>query len=232
MRSTLLRSLLLVLLATPLVACNTVQGDGDGASFAVLSTGAQNETPATAARSTIKKGKHPDAGRYFVEFRSRYALSYGHTFLVYGRLNEKGEVGELTDKNVAGFHPAGAGSELWMIGHAVPVPAETGPSDGDLEEEYVSARYRVYLTEAEYRTAAAHINAKRAKGGLWHAATYNCNLWVGEIATFMGLKAPSSHWLYPANYINEMKRLNTGEELPASAAAPATEQSLYTSERS
>ena len=228
MRTALLRSLLLVLLAAPLAACNTVQGDGDGASFAALSEG----TKIPASRNAARRGRHADAGRYFVEFRSRYALSYGHTFLVYGRLNDKGEVGELSDKNVAGFHPAGLGSELWMIGHAVPVPAETGPSDGDLEEEYVSARYRVYLSENQYARAAAHINAKRAKGGLWHAATYNCNLWVGEIATFMGLKAPSSHWIYPASYINEMKRLNTGEETPATAAAPVPEQFLSTPERS
>jgi hypothetical protein len=228
MRTALLRFFLLMFLAAPLAACNTVQSDADGASFAALSEG----TKVPASRNAARRGRHADAGRYFVEFRSRYALSYGHTFLVYGRLNDKGEVGELSDKNVAGFHPAGLGSELWMIGHAVPVPAETGPSDGDLEEEYVSARYRVYLSENEYARAAAHINAKRAKGGLWHAATYNCNLWVGEIATFMGLKAPSSHWIYPASYINEMKRLNTGEAPPATAAAPAPEQFVSSPERS
>src|SRR5687767_5467638 len=97
MRTALLRSLLLVLLAAPLAACNTVQGDGDSASFAALSEGKQTAAPRNAAR----RGRHAEAGRYFVEFRSRYALSYGHTFLVHGRLNEKGEVGELTDKNVA-----------------------------------------------------------------------------------------------------------------------------------
>src|SRR5882672_2740683 len=36
------------------------------------------------------------AGRYFIEFRSRSALSYGHTFVVFGRVGEK-----LTGKNVA-----------------------------------------------------------------------------------------------------------------------------------
>ena len=163
MRLAFLRAFLILLLATPLAACNTVQNDIDGASFAALTDHSQHASPAAApvgernASKKAKAGRHKDAGRYFVEFRSRYALSYGHTFLVHGRLNEKGEIGELTEKNVSGFHPAGLGSELWMVGHVVPVPAETGPSDGDLEEEYVSARFRVYLSEAEYNRFYAHL---------------------------------------------------------------------------
>src|SRR5215210_1040205 len=138
--------LLIVLAAVPLVACNTVQVELDGVAYATLSDKPQQAPP----RSRERKAAAKDAGRYFIEFRSRYALSYGHTFLVHGRLNAKGEIGELSEKNVAGFHPAGAGPELWMLGHMIPVQAETGPSDGDTEEEYVSARFRVYLTEAEY----------------------------------------------------------------------------------
>ena len=90
MRAALLRSLLLVFLAAPLVACNTVQGDADGATFAALSEGTKAAVPASAPRNAGRKGRHADAGRYFVEFRSRYALSYGHTFLEHGRLNDKG----------------------------------------------------------------------------------------------------------------------------------------------
>jgi hypothetical protein len=209
-----MRRMLLVFLAgMPLAACNTVQNEVEGGSFAALSNATEQAAPRKEARATAgKKGVQKDAGRHFVEFRSRYALSYGHTFLVHGRLNEKGEVGELTDRNVAGFHPAGAGPELWTAGHLVPVPAETGPSDGDLEEEYVSARYRVYLTPEQYQKVAAHIKAKQAAGGLWHAALRNCNMWVGEVAQFMGLEAPD-HFLRPANYINEMARLNLGRQV-------------------
>ena len=212
------RAILILLTAAPLAACNTVQNEVGGGSFAALSNMSEQAAAPTGGRKAgSKNGTHKDAGRYFVEFRSRYALSYGHTFLVHGRLNQKGEIGELTDKNVAGFHPAGAGSELWMVGHVVPVPAETGPSDGDLEEEYVSARFRVYLSEAEYNRFAVHLKDKKASNALWHAAVYNCNLWVGQIAEFMGLKAPASHWLYPADYINEMRALNTGQQVAVSS---------------
>ena len=207
------RALQISLAVFAIAGCNTAHNTQDVESFAALSNATEQAAPRKVARATAgKKGAHKEAGRHFVEFRSRYALSYGHTFLVHGRLNEKGEVGELTDRNVAGFHPAGAGPELWTAGHLVPVPAETGPSDGDLEEEYVSARYRVYLTPEQYQKVAAHIKAKQAAGGLWHAALRNCNMWVGEVAQFMGLEAPD-HFLRPANYINEMARLNRGREV-------------------
>src|SRR5919107_666399 len=102
------RAILILLTAAPLVACNTEE--------AAAQTGGR--------KAAGKKGVHKDGGKYFVEFRSRYALSYGHTFLVHGRLNDKGEIGELSAKNVAGFHPMGDGPELWTVGHVVPVPAE------------------------------------------------------------------------------------------------------------
>src|SRR5688500_14795178 len=76
------------------------------------------------------------AGRYFIEFRSRSALSYGHTFVVFGRVGEK-----LTAKNVAGLHPRGDSSITYMLGHILMVPADTGASDGDLDEQYTTARY-------------------------------------------------------------------------------------------
>ena len=165
------RALLILIAAAPLAACNTVQTEVNGGSFAALSAKTEEAAPQAAGKKAVntKKGVNKDAGRYFVEFRSRYALSYGHTFLVHGRLNQKGEIGELSDKNVAGFHPAGATAELWMIGHVLPVPAETGPSDGDTEEEYVSNRFRVYLTEAEYNRVAGYIKEKQASNAMWHA---------------------------------------------------------------
>jgi len=168
-------------------------------------------TKQTAKQAAGKKVADKAGGQYFVEFRSRYALSYGHTFVVHGRLNAKGEVAQLTPEFVAGLHPRGEGPQLWTVGHVMPVPSETGPSDGDLEEEYVSARFRVLLSEAEYRTIAAHIRHKQQNSPMWHAVFNNCNAWVGEIAEFMGLKAPSNNLLYPADYINNLREINGGQ---------------------
>jgi hypothetical protein len=177
---------------------------------------------AKATHAVQAKGKrNKDAGQPYIEFRSRYALSYGHTFVVFGRLNARGEVGEIKPEMVAGLHPAGRGSELWTIGHVVFVPAETGWSDGDLEEEYVSNRFRVTLSEEQFAKLVAHIRHKQANSPMWHAALYNCNLWTGEIAQFLGLKT-GFHWLPPAEYIQKIKDMNSPAEQTAwSSASPS-----------
>jgi hypothetical protein len=184
-------TLLIALAAGPLVGCNTVDsaslntsGEATTGSYVAL---ASAPDPSVSGRKPAERV----GGGYFVEFRSRYAASYGHTFLVHGRLNANGEVGQLAPDQVAGLHPATESPTPWMIGHVVPVPSETGPSDGDLEEQYVSARFRVMLSEPEYRTVVAHIRERQKNSPLWHAVLYNCNAWVGDIARFMGLKAPA-----------------------------------------
>ncbi len=156
--------------------------------------------PATASQSTAK--------RYFVEFRSRSALSYGHTFLVHGKLNANGQVGKVTKDQVAGLHPATDSSVPWMIGHLIPVVAEHGWSDGDNEDEYVTAAYRINLTEADYARISAYIRKHQKNSPMWHAVLYNCNTWVGDVAKFMGLKTPDSTMLYPEDYISTLAKLN------------------------
>lgn len=168
---------------------------------------ARTRTERIVAKANLTLGR----GTPFIEFRSRYALSYGHTFVVFGRLNSRGEVGEIKPEMVAGLHPAGDDPAQWAVGHLVPVPAETGWSDGDLEEEYVSNRMRVLLTEEQYQQVVAHIRHKQASSPVWHAALYNCNLWSGEIAAFLGLRT-GFHWLPPAQYIEKMKELNTQDK--------------------
>jgi hypothetical protein len=142
---------------------------------------------------------------YFVEFRARSALSYGHTFLVHGRTGQK-----IRAKDVVGLHPATESSVPWMIGHLIPVVSETGASDGDYEEAYVIARYRVGLTEAEYKKTLATMRAMQKNHPVWHAVLYNCNRFVGDIAESMGLKAPANSLLMPKDFINTLKAMNNG----------------------
>ncbi|MGO4704355.1 hypothetical protein AB4072_01080 [Microvirga sp. 2MCAF38] len=170
-----------------------------------------------AAASQKPKGKkavRAPATQYFIEFRSRYALSYGHTFAMFGQLNPRGQI--LTSE-VAGLHPAGNSPVPWMIGHFIPVVSETGPSDGDLEEKYVSARYRIVMSEAEYARLTAFIKKLQANSPLWSAVAYNCNAFVADIAKFMGLQTPSSTLLYPPDFINKLRDLNGGRDRAAMA---------------
>ncbi|HEX2137566.1 MAG TPA: hypothetical protein VHG30_16990, partial [Microvirga sp.] len=58
---------------------------------------------------------------------------------------------------------------------------------------------------------------------LWHAAIYNCNAWVGDIARFMGLKAPANTWQFPAEYINALREMNTGEQSTTTSHSSSTQ---------
>ena len=154
---------------------------------------------------------------YFIEFRARYALSYGHTYAVHGRVGQK-----ITKRDVIGLHPATESSVPWMIGHLIPVISETGASDGDAEEKYVSARYRILLTAAEYAKLKSYMDQLKSRSVFWHAAIYNCNKFVGDIANYVGLEAPS-HFSVPKDFINEMRSLNKARTRVA-ASAPLYQQ--------
>jgi hypothetical protein len=143
-------------------------------------------------------------GQYFIEFRSRYALSYGHTFVIFGKLNSAGGV---ASQEVAGLAPSG-NVDSYVLGHFVPVPATTGATDGDLEEEYRSASWRVLLTQAEYNKVVAYIRQLQAKSKVWQASVANCNNFVGEIASSMGYKTPSI-WLRPQQFVTDLREMNT-----------------------
>lgn len=150
---------------------------------------------------------------YFVEFRSRYAVSYGHTYLVHGRVGQK-----ITKKDVIGLGPATESPVPWMIGHIIPVASDTGAGDGDAEEYYVSARYRILLSKAEYAKLEPFMNKLRSSSVLWHAVLYNCNAFVGDVARYIGLEVPDT-LLKPQEFINQMKALNKGRTR-VSANAP------------
>ncbi|MBB4230555.1 hypothetical protein [Rhizobium mongolense] len=144
-------------------------------------------------------------GQYFIEFRSRYALTYGHTYVIFGRLNN---AGGMVNPEVAGLAPASNDAAPYVLGHFLPVPAETGASDGDLEETYRSASWRVLLTPSEYDETVAFIRKLKAKSKFWQASVYNCNAFVAEIARSMGYKAPSI-WLRPQQFVTQLREMNT-----------------------
>jgi hypothetical protein len=120
------------------------------------------------------------SGQYYFEFRSRQAWDYGHTFVVFGR------VGEPPSKNnVAGLSPKG-------------------------EDQYITSRYRVLVSKEQYDRTVAYIRQLQAKSTTWSVELYNCNAFVADIARFMGLRVPSSSWIYPKVFVSNMRKINTG----------------------
>jgi len=150
-------------------------------------------------------------GSYYVDFRARTAASWGHAFVWYGRTGER-------QVEVAGLTPAGDSLD-YVLGYVMRVPSETGASYGDLDPQYLTASYRVYLNEPDAKRVFAYIKKLQASSPVWNAETSNCNAFIGSIADFMGLKVPN-RWERPENYVNNLKAMNGGRQM------------IYLSERS
>jgi hypothetical protein len=120
-----------------------------------------------------------------------------------------GKTGNIIDREVAGLHPASYSALPYILGHYIPVPAETGESDGDLDDRYRSASWRVTLNEQEYREVVAYIRKLQASTHFWQATVSNCNAFVGKIARSMGYKTPGI-WLRPQQYVVKLREMNGG----------------------
>ena len=158
--------------------------------------------PRAAVQAARKLGTAK--GPYYVDFRARTAASWGHAFVWYGKTSERAV-------EVAGLTPAGE-TFAYVLGHLTWVPSETGASYGDLDPEYLTASYRVYLSEPDAKRVFAYIKKLQASSPVWNAETSNCTAFIGSIASFMGLKVPV-RWQRPENYVNNLKEMNGGRQM-------------------
>lgn len=202
MAVTLIRGRLLpvVLLVLALASCQTEDGKPEPPYLSTYQ-GKDTNRGTLASRTT-----RVNDNQYAVEFRSRYALTYGHTYVVFGRADNNGKI---INPEVAGLAPASPNGAPYVLGHFVPVPATTGWSDGDLEEEYRSASWRVLMSEPEYNKTVAYIRKLQASSPLWSASMYNCNAFVADIARSMGYKTPGI-WLRPQQFVTKLREMNGG----------------------
>lgn len=170
------------------------------ASALVSTDTASRATPQATRRSVTRAEKGP----YYVDFRARTAASWGHAFVWYGKTSERAV-------EVAGLTPAG---DTWtyVLGYFTWVPSETGASYGDLDPDYLTASYRVYLNETDAKRVFAYIEKLKASSPVWNAETTNCTGFIGDIAEYMGLKVPN-RWQRPENFVNSLKEMNGGRQV-------------------
>jgi len=185
----------------------------------------------TAARRASARRSIPH--RYFVEFRARNAASYGHMYVMYGQVNARDEI---VDSHIAGFFPAGDKRDCvncsvvnWTVGHLIFVPGEMGVSDGDLEEKYVLARYRVWVNRAEYQKVGAFIKEREDHVPQWNALWKNCVDFGRDVAEFMNLKVPLFIWMEPKDFIHALAFANgvKHKQLPLKDAANSLRTSVH-----
>lgn len=175
------------------------------ASARPASARAEREVTGRAHERRMSEAKGP----YYVDFRARTAASWGHAFVWYGKTSERAV-------DVAGLTPAGD-TAAYMLGYVTFVPSETGASYGDLDPDYLTASYRVYLNEADAKRVFAYIKKLQASSPVWNAETANCTSFIGSIASFMGLETPV-RWTRPEEYVNKLRDMNGGRQVVRLAA--------------
>ncbi|WFU20480.1 hypothetical protein [Bradyrhizobium sp. CB3481] len=180
------------------------EGYRDVANATAVSSNAASTESNSAPQSPSKPASRSAKGPYYVDFRARTAASWGHAFVWFGKTSERAV-------EVAGLTPAGD-TVPYVLGHLMWVPSETTASYGDLDPQYLTASYRVYLNEPDAKKVFAYIKKLQASSPVWNAETTNCTSFIGSIAEFMGLKVPH-RWQRPENYVNSLKAMNDGRQV-------------------
>lgn len=140
--------------------------------------------------------------QYFVDFRARRGALFGHTFIVYGRL---GDQGQLLDVAYAGNYPADGRLGL-IVGSFIPVRTRIGPVKDDFTDP-ATIIYRRRLNAVQFARLNAAVRHVRATERYWHLGFFNCNDFAVEMARSIGLRSPMP-WQIPHAFITGLRVLN------------------------
>ena len=179
------------------------KGTADANALVAGEAGAESKAESKSASQSIRRPGSAK-GPYYVDFRARTAASWGHAFVWYGKTSQRAV-------EVAGLTPSGD-TVAYVIGYFTWVPSDTGASYGDLDPQYLTANYRVYLNEPDAQRVFAYIKKLQANSPVWNAETANCTSFIGSIAEFMGLKTPH-RWQRPEEYVRNLKEMNGGRQM-------------------
>lgn len=160
---------------------------------------ANGEAPSAPAKTAAPAS----SGGYYIEFRAARIGTYGHSYVVYGRLNARGEPADFhyTDR-----HPMG-NYGIMALGHVLPVPANT-QWDPEVLTLPISSTYRQRLTAGQYQNLLRAVRAAQAETApTWNALANNCNHYAAGLARAAGLKAPTNLQL-SYDFVPTLRELN------------------------
>lgn len=174
---------------------------------------------ASRAKRLSAPATHP-AFSHYVEFRARPGVGgYGHSYIVHGELDNSGA---MRSRNYAGLYPAT--ETLIVVGHALPVPANTAGHPDDRDDRRVTASFRINMNRDDYARVEQIVREAQSSNALWHITLNNCNHFLGNVAGQMGLATPSSPLILPKDYVESLRSLNAGRTngSPGAGAAAAS----------
>ncbi len=211
---TILMALVVLLTATGCTSKSKYASQSDFASVYTGRIGILGGKPLAPFPNGLQRPALSPDKPYFIEFRARNALSYGHASVAFGKLDANGNVPRLANGDlkpgateISGLHPASDSNAVYSAGHFVPVLASTGPSDGDHEEAYLLARYRINLTREEFLRTVAVVKSRKSGTQYWNGPLNSCVTYLRRIAEDMGLKTPLARHL-PQRFVQSLKAIN------------------------
>ena len=146
--------------------------------------------------------KPPERAGYFVDFRSRPGYLFGHSYIVYGRLDERGKP---VDTHLAGIYPLDGQAGL-IMGSVWPVRASVRGVEEDYKER-PSNSYRRRLTAAQYAKLLRVVGGLKKSEREWDLLFKNCNDFSIAVAKGVDMTTPPS-WLMPKYFVDGLRLLN------------------------
>ncbi len=189
---------------TPPVSADGAHGDR---TFAPVSRALDvSLAPAEAGfNANPKPGMKIRRGQKFVEFHGEFNYFPGNTSLIYGTLGRNGKPLKYT---YVSFEPAGGIVGLF-VGSIIPLPSTFDGYSWD-KSSPPATKYRVLLTNREYRRLDAFIKHARENRKVFWLYTENCVRLVRDAARAIGLKAPEGTFVLPPTYVNMLSWYNRG----------------------
>lgn len=159
-------------------------------------------TSATFAYAAPLRGELPPTTQHFVDFRARSGGIFGHTYVVYGNIDNRGHI---LRARAAGFYPRGELSQT-VLSALLPMPSYVGLEPSD-RNRLPSMIYRRRLNADAYARLVATVESLRKTPPAWHLFFFNCNAFTAKIARSIGLRAPPTLEL-PNDFVRGLYSMN------------------------
>ena len=125
------------------------------------------------------------ASHHFVDFRARSGGAAGHTYVIFGNIDDRGRI---LSARVAGFYPRGELSQS-VFSVLMPMPGYIGSEPAD-RAVAPSAIYRRRLNADAYARLVTTVESLRKTQPTWRVLFFNCNAFAAETARSIGLRVP------------------------------------------
>jgi hypothetical protein len=141
---------------------------------------------------------------FYVEFRARNDGWFGHSYVTLGAIDPLDQIHQTV---VVGFMPKSADDDHWSK-FAIPVTGLVGVARSDLVRR-PNVAFRIVISRAIYFRVVNMIRRQHITWTTYEIVVRNCNNFLSQIASVVGLRTPLVTAQYPVRYVAELRALNS-----------------------